>query len=108
MVIEFIDTAVRAVWEDTRNKIKNKLLVDVINRRKDGSPILIGNGETSSAPNFMKSSQNDVFIRGGGDNSSLENKTECVNGIRMLPQFIWIKGKAICKEISLHINDERQ
>ena len=30
---EFIDTVVRAVWEDTRSKIKNKQLVDVVNRR---------------------------------------------------------------------------
>lgn len=96
---EFIDTVVRAVWEDTRKKIKNNELIDNVNQTKDGNIVINDNGEVSSAPNFIKSSQNDVFIRGGGKNSSKVNKTECVNGIRMLPQFIWIKGKAICGEI---------
>lgn len=103
----FIDTVVRNVWEDTRNKVKNHLLENVINRRKDGSPVLIGSGEVSSAPNFIKSSQNEVFIRGGGADSSLIHKTECVNGIQMLPQFVWITGRAICREINLHPMDER-
>ena len=102
----FIDTTVRAVWEDTRDKIKNGTLVDVISRKKDGTPKYIGNGEVSSAPNFMKASQNDVFIRGGGKDSASVNKTECVNGIKMLPQFIWIKGKAVCKEIYLRPADD--
>lgn len=102
----FIDTVVKTAWEDTRNKIKNHLLEDVINRRKDGTPILIGSGEVSSAPNFIKASQNEVFIRGGGTDSSLIHKTECVNGIQMLPQFIWITGRAICREISLRPKEE--
>ena len=103
----FIDTVVRNVWEDTRNKVKNHLLENVINRRKDGSPVLIGSGEVSSASNFIKSSQNEVFIRGGGADSSPIHKTECVNGIQMLPQFVWITGRAICREINLHPMDER-
>lgn len=97
----FIDTTVRTVWEDTRDKIKNGTLVDVVSKKKDGTLKYIGNGEVSSAPNFMKSAQNDVFIRGGGKDSTLVNKTECVNGIKMLPQFIWIKGKAVCKELCI-------
>lgn len=99
---EFIDTTVRKVWEDTRSKIKSNSLVDVVKKTKDGKPVFIGSGEISSAPNFIKSSQNDVFIRGGGINSSLVHKTECVNGIRMLPQFIWIKGKAVCEQLFLN------
>ena len=45
--------------------------------------------------------QNTVFIRGGGEDSSSESKTECVNGIRMLPQFIWLKGSAVVEELGL-------
>ena len=101
----FIDNTVRAVWDDTRNKIKNHLLRDVIKKRKDGSIVLNPCGEVQSAPNFMKSAQNDVFIRGSGTDAI--HKTECVNGIRMLPQFIWIKGCAICKELSLQITDDK-
>ena len=98
---EFIDDTVRKVWEDTRRKIKNGELVDVVGRYKDGRIKLNDNGEASSAPNFIKAAQNDVFIRGSALDASLSSKTECVNGIRMLPQFIWIKGKAICEEIHL-------
>lgn len=96
---EFIDDIVRTVWDDTRKKIKEHTLVDVIKHRKDGSLIINKSGTISSAPNFIKSAQNDVFIRGGGKDASV--KTECVNGINMLPQFIWIKGSAVCKEMHL-------
>lgn len=96
---EFIDTKVRKLWEDTREKIFSKKLVDVVRKYKDGSNILLKNGEISSAPNFMKSRENDVFIRGSGKNSFFKNKTECVNGIRMLPQYVWIKGKSVIEEL---------
>lgn len=98
---EFINTAARFCWEDTREKIFNHTLVDVIQRRRDGSPDCLKNGEVSSAPNFVKSSQNTVFIRGGGADSSAKSKTECVNGIRMLPQFIWLNGSAVIEELGL-------
>lgn len=98
---KFINTTVRACWDDTRAKIFNHTLEDVINRYKDGSPRYNANGEISSAPNFMKAAQNTVFIRGGGKDSSSKNKTECVNGIRMLPQFIWLKGSAVVEELGL-------
>ena len=103
---EFIDNVVKKVWEDTRNKIKTHQLADVVSRKKDGTAIQNKNGEVCSAPNFIKSSQNDVFIRGGGTDSSLRHKTECVNGIKMLPQFVWIKGSAICTRLRLHSGDD--
>ena len=37
---KFIDVKVRKVWEDTRAKILTKTLIDVVQRRKDGSPNL--------------------------------------------------------------------
>ena len=98
---EFIDTCVRACWEDTRAKVLGHTLKDVIQHEPDGSIRYLKNGDISSAPNFMKSSQNPVFIRGSGIDSSLANKTECVNGIRMLPQFIWLKGQAVVNELRL-------
>jgi hypothetical protein len=54
-------------------------------------------GAISSAPNFMKSSENTVFVRGSATDAL--HKTECVNGIRMLPQYVWIKGKAVIEEL---------
>lgn len=97
---EFIDTSVRKLWEDTHNKVINGTLEDIIQRRKDGTVIRNKSGEISSAPNFMKSRDNEVFMRGSGVDSSLIHKTENVNGIAMLPQYVWIKGTAIIDELS--------
>lgn len=83
---EFIHTKVRRLWEDTRDKVMNQRLIDVIQKRKDGSNVILKNGEISTAPNFLKASENDVFLRGSGKDASLKHKTECVNGICMLPQ----------------------
>ncbi len=98
---EFIDTSVRSFWEDTRNKVINGTLEDIVQRNKNGTVKRISNGEISSAPNFMKSRENVVFMRGSGRDSSLVNKTENVNGIAMLPQYVWIKGAAIIEELKM-------
>ena len=95
---EFIETSVKRLWEDTRAKILNHTLEDVIQRDSQGRPRLLSNGEVSSAPSFMKAAENDVFIRGSATDSSMRNKTEQINGIPMIPQFIWIKGTSIAKE----------
>lgn len=92
----FIDTYVRPVWLDTRDKIMNGKLKDVVSRKKTGEIIYTKKShEISSAPNFLKSSENALFFRGGGTDSSTRYKTECVNGIKMLPQYLWIKGTVI-------------
>lgn len=96
---DFINTTVQNLWLDTRDKIMNEKLVDVVNHDSNGNPIINKSGSVSSAPNFMKSKDNEVFIRGSGTDSSLKYKTECVNGIRMLPQYVWIKGKAVVEEL---------
>lgn len=96
----FIYTKVRRLWEDTRAKIMGHKLIDVIQKNREGAPILLKNGEISTAPNFLKASSNDVFLRGSGPASSLKYKTECVNGIRMLPQYVWIKGTSIIDELN--------
>ena len=95
----FIDTAVRRLWEDTRDKILNGRLADVVSRRKDGTVQTGPAGAPCSAPNFMKSRENAVFIRGSAADSSPRHKTEQVNGIRMLPQYVWIRGKAVVDEL---------
>lgn len=97
---EFIDTTVRRLWDDVRDKAMNKKLKDIIQRNADGTEKRIkADNSISSAPNFMKSSQNEVFLRGSGSDSALIHKTECVNGIRMLPQYVWIKGTSIVDEL---------
>ena len=97
---EFIDTTVRGLWEDLRDKVINNKLIDVVQRDSDGSPKVNKSGDISSAPNFMKSKDNVVFMRGSGIDSALVHKTECVNGIKMLPQYVWIKGTAIIDELN--------
>lgn len=97
---EFIDTSVRKLWEDVRDKVINNKLEDIIQRNADGTEKRIkADNSISSAPNFMKSSQNEVFLRGSGLDSALIHKTECVNGIKMLPQYVWIKGISIVDEL---------
>lgn len=96
----FIDKTVRRLWEDLRDKVINKKVVDVVLRNSDGSPKVNKSGDISSAPNFMKSRENDVFMRGSGIDSASVHKTECVNGINMLPQYVWLKGTTIIDELS--------
>ena len=96
---DFIDNTVRYLWYDTRIKVMDKTLVDIIRRDKFGEPVINRSGDISSAPNFIKSSENDVFMRGSGTDSALKHKTECVNGIRMLPQYVWIKGTSVIEEL---------
>jgi len=59
-----------------------------------------GSGAYIGAPNFPKSSEYKVFFRGGADVSTEASRTECVNGIRMLPQFFWLKGSYIAEKLS--------
>ena len=53
------------------------------------------------APNFPKSADYQVFFRGGANDSRDEAKTEVVNGIRMLPQYFWLKGTYIADKLKL-------
>ena len=50
---EFINTTVKKLWEDTRDKIKNHKLIDVVQKSKNGSIVFLKNGEISTAPNFL-------------------------------------------------------
>ena len=97
---EFIDGPVKKLWLDLRDKVINNKLVDVIERDKNGNARINKSGDVSSAPNFMKSKENVVFLRGSGIDSSLIHKTETVNGIKMLPQYVWIKGTAVVEELN--------
>ena len=55
-------------------------------------------GEVSSAPNLPKSSEGIVFVRGTGVDSS--DKRECVNGVRMYCQQVWIKGSYLAELVN--------
>lgn len=93
----FINTVVRTLWEDTRDKVLNKTLCDIIKRDKNGNAVVNKTGVVSSAPNFMKSTENTVFIRGDSSDSSF--KPETVNGIKMYNQYCWIRGDFLTRKI---------
>lgn len=96
---EFIETEVKRTWEDSRNLIhRNELHWEYL-YDKDGNKRVNSSGAYMGAPNFPKSSEYLVFFRGGADVSTEKTRTECVNGIRMLPQFFWLKGSYIAKKL---------
>lgn len=95
----FIENEVRRTWEDSRrlihhNELEWEYLYDRQgNKRKNKS------GSYMGAPNFPKSSEYQVFFRGGADISTDATRTEIVNGIKMLPQFFWLKGSYVADKL---------
>lgn len=95
----FIENEVYRTWKDSRNLIHRNELEWEYLYDKDGNKRMNGSGAYMGAPNFPKSSDYKVFFRGGADVSSEKSRTECVNGIRMLPQFFWLKGTYITEKL---------
>ena len=96
---DFIENEVRRTWEDSRNLIHRNELVWEYEYDKQGEKLINGSGAYIGAPNFPKSSNYNVFFRGGANVSNDKTRTECVNGIRMLPQFFWLKGSYITNKL---------
>lgn len=90
---EFIQTRVRWLWERVRYLLSSGGLQDMPQCDKTGKMRINKNGVPSSAPNFPKSRENDVFVRGSGTDS--RRKPETVQGIQMYAQYVWIKGGAM-------------
>lgn len=96
---EFIEKEVRRTWEDSRSLIhRNELEWEYV-YDQNGNRRMNKSGSYMGAPNFPKSSDYLVFFRGGADVSTDRTRTECVNGIRMLPQFFWLKGSFIARKL---------
>ena len=62
--------------------------------RKDGEPIMNKSGEQSEAPNFPKEKDYNVFMRGSTSESIEKLKTLELNGLRMIPQEVWLSKRA--------------
>lgn len=73
---EFVYSKVKPVWDRIRHLINTNTLI-----------------EEDDAPNFTKSRENDVFVRGTG--RDIYDKPVCINGIKMYRQNVWVKGKTI-------------
>lgn len=96
---DFIDSEVKRTWEDSRELIHNKQLKWEYIYDRDGNKKQNDSGSYMGAPNFPKSADYQVFFRGGANDSRDEAKTEVVNGIKMLPQFFWLKGSFIADKL---------
>lgn len=95
----FIEERVKPIWTKIRKLIFNNELQDVIEiDKKTGEPKINKTGVIKSAPNFPKSSDGLIFVRGSSSDST--HKPEEINGIKMYRQWIWIKGSYIADKLS--------
>lgn len=95
---KFIETEIKTSWEKIKDLIVNKKLKDIITLDKDGKPRKNKSGNIMSAPNFPKSSQGNVFVRGTSSTSDV--KPLNINGIQMYNQQIWVKGLYIVEKLN--------
>lgn len=95
----FIENEVARTWHDTRALIHHNQLRWEYLCSRDGHVRTNANGSPMGAPNLPKSATHVVFMRGGASISNDESRTEVVNGIRMLPQFLWLKGSFIVNKL---------
>lgn len=96
---DFIENEVKRTWEDSRMLIHKNELKWVDTLDKNGNRIQNAAGSYRGAPNFPKSADHYVFFRGGSNDAREESRSECVNGICMLPQFFWLKGSYIANKL---------
>ena len=87
---DFVENDVRKTWNRVRHLIRYNELIDVVERRKDGTPIINPCGTVKSAPNFPKASEGQVFLRGTSSDSTY--KPICINGVNMTFQNFWVRG----------------
>lgn len=96
---EFEEDAHR-LWDRMRELIFTNTLVDVPVLDNQGKQRLTPKtGLPMSAPNWPKSSDSAVFVRGTG--ADAHDKTVVVNGVRMYRQNVWVRGRAIVSRIRL-------
>ena len=97
---DFIEKSVKPIWEKIRELIFGNKLENVVSvYKKTGKPqINPKTGTIKAAPNFPKSADGNIFVRGSSKDSTV--KPEDVNGVRMYRQYIWIKGSYIADCLS--------
>lgn len=95
---KFINENVRKTWEDVRDLIINKKLCIERKVDKDGNYITNKSGTFKESPNFPKKSTHNVFVRGGATKSEDKYKTLEINGLKMIPQSIWL-SRDVVKEL---------
>lgn len=95
---QFIIENVKRLWNDARDLIINKQLKIEKKKDKEGNYIINKSGTYKESPNFPKKATHKVFLRGGGTTSEDKHKTLSINGMRMLPQSVWL-SRDVVKEL---------
>lgn len=94
----YLDAA-RALWDGMRDLIFNNRLIDAPVLKKDGTPrVTPKTGMPMTAPNWPKSRNGILFVRGTGTDAN--DKPVTVNGVRMYRQNVWIKGTELAAQLS--------
>ena len=96
---KFIIENVKRTWDDVRDLIINHKLRIEMKVDKNGNYVLNKSGSFMESPNFPKKSTHKVFIRGGASTSEEKNKTLEINGLKMIPQSIWLSRDEVKKLI---------
>lgn len=92
---DFIMNNVKRTWEDVRNLITSGNLKIERKVDKNGNSIVNKSGTIKESPNFPKSSTHKVFIRGGAPKTLDKFKTWEINGLKMIPQYVWLSRHTV-------------
>ena len=96
---QFIYENVKKTWDEVRDLIINRKLRIEQQRGNSAAGRINMSGSVREAPNFPKSKTNAVFVRGGATTSADKYKTLEINGLKMIPQNIWLSRKVVNKLI---------
>ena len=104
---EFVNTEVKRTWEDVRHLVSSgEFKVFRKTYKGTGEPIINKKTKTyKEATNLPQhgrvgsANYHPVFVKGGGTDSSEENKTTEVNGWKILPHFVWLDGGYVVRHI---------
>ncbi len=96
---KFINDNVKKTWDEVRDLIINKKLRIEPQVGYSLAGRLNTSGTVREAPNFPKAKTNAVFVRGGATSSADKYKTLEINGLKMIPQSIWLSRKVVKKLI---------
>lgn len=93
----YLDAA-GTLWDGMRDLIFSGRLVDAPILKRDGTPrVTPKTGIPMTAPNWPKSRDGVLFVRGTGTDAN--DKPVTVNGVRMYRQNVWIKGKELVGQL---------
>lgn len=93
----YLDAA-RALWDGMRDLVFSDGLIDAPVLKRDGTPrVTPKTGIPMTAPNWPKSRDGVLFVRGTGTDAN--DKPVTVNGVRMYRQNVWIKGTELANRL---------